>query len=350
MLTRDNVVAEQTFQYSYTRYILSRYVKTGNVSTVPAINAELEKIETALTQTLSRVGDSPNQLEADIDLNGNRLLNLPAPQDSNDPVRLVDLSNAALKASTSTSVVERTGRGLFNIAHRGWADCFPQNTMLAMSSALRRGADALECDLQVTSDGRVVVYHDDSLDTLTNGSGTIATNTLAQVQSATIDETAGTVFSETRIPLFTEFLKYAASNDVDIFPEIKKYRTQADIELMVADIAAYGMESRTVLASFSLGDIQAARGYSANVGVGFLGSSTSQATYEAAVDAVAALGGRGMIIWDNVALVTEPSIITYAFSKGVEVAAYTVDNNTRAKELLRLGVNNIITDIPLETR
>lgn len=329
---------------------MARYTPTGNVVTVPAINAELEKISEAIEDTLSRKGGGTNQVETDIDLNGNRLLNLPAPQNSNDPVRLKDLSAATLSSTVSSSVVERTGRGLYNIAHRGWADCYPQNTMLAMSSALRRGADALECDLQITSDGRVVVYHDDSLDTLTDGTGSVATNTLAQVQGATIDETAGTVFSETRIPLFTEFLKYAASNDVDIYPEIKKYRTQADIELMVADIAAYGMESRAVIASFSLSDVQAARGYSADIGVGFLGNGTNQAFYEAAVDAVAALGGRGMIIWDNVALVTEPSIIPYAFSKGVEVAAYTVDNNTRAKELVRLGVNNIITDIPLETR
>lgn len=326
---------------------MTRYVKQGDVSTVGAINSELEKIENAFKDTVSRSGEVPNQLEGTLDVNGQRIINVPAPQSSTDLARLQDVSLAVSNLTLSTKTMERTGRGLNLVAHRGWRDCYPQNTMMAFSSALRRGADALEFDCQVTSDGVVVVYHDDSLDSLTNGSGTIATNTLASVQGATIDETAGTIFSETRIPTFSELLKYAASNDVDIWPEVKKYRTQDDIALMVAEVVAANMQDRCVMASFNLGDVQRIRQEDSNIGVAFLGASTSQGFYEAAVDAVAALGGRGYIIWDNVALRTEPNIIAYALANGVEVAAYTVDNNTTAKELMRLGVRDIITDIPL---
>lgn len=318
-----------------------------NVSTVGAINAELEKIEQALKGKLTKSGDA---VLGDVDLNGQRLINVPAPQSATDVARLQDLAAFTQSLTVSSKTVERTGRGIDIAAHRGWRDCYPQNTMLAFSSALRRGATSLECDVQITSDGSAVVYHDDSLDTLTNGTGTVANNTLASVQSALIDETAGTVLSETRIPTFSEFLRYTSRNDVDIWPEVKKYRTQNDISIMVAEVVSFGMEDRCVMASFSLSDVQRIRQENSNIGVGFLGASTSQAFYEAAVDAVAALGGRGYIIWDNVALLTEPSIITYAFSKGVDVAAYTVDNNTTAKALIGLGVRNIITDIPLVIR
>src|SRR3954470_6403983 len=69
-----------------------------------------------------------------------------------------------------------------NIAHQGGEDEFPSNTMYAFRSALKAGADMLELDVGVTKDGQVVVMHDTTLDRTTNGTGTIASHTLAQVQ------------------------------------------------------------------------------------------------------------------------------------------------------------------------
>jgi glycerophosphoryl diester phosphodiesterase len=69
-----------------------------------------------------------------------------------------------------------------NIAHQGGEDEFPSNTMYAFRRALAVGADMLELDVGVTKDGQVVVMHDTTLDRTTNGRGTIASHTLAQVR------------------------------------------------------------------------------------------------------------------------------------------------------------------------
>jgi glycerophosphoryl diester phosphodiesterase len=69
-----------------------------------------------------------------------------------------------------------------NIAHQGGEDEFPSNTMYAFRSALKAGADMLELDVGVTKDDQVVVMHDTTLDRTTNGTGTIASHTLAQVE------------------------------------------------------------------------------------------------------------------------------------------------------------------------
>jgi glycerophosphoryl diester phosphodiesterase len=69
-----------------------------------------------------------------------------------------------------------------NIAHQGGEDEFPSNTMYAFERSLKAGADMLELDVGVTEDGQVVVMHDTTLDRTTNGTGTIASHTLAQVQ------------------------------------------------------------------------------------------------------------------------------------------------------------------------
>ncbi len=70
----------------------------------------------------------------------------------------------------------------WNIAHLVGEDEFPSNTLYAFRKALAAGADMLELDIGVTKDGQVVVMHDTTVDRITNGHGTIASKTLAQIQ------------------------------------------------------------------------------------------------------------------------------------------------------------------------
>lgn len=70
---------------------MARYTKQ-TVGTVPAINTELTNIQTAINDTLSRKGDSPNQMEALLDMNSNRIINLPEPVSGHEPLRLQDVA------------------------------------------------------------------------------------------------------------------------------------------------------------------------------------------------------------------------------------------------------------------
>ncbi len=91
------------------------------------------------------------------------------------------LAFAATPALGATANPWRHTRPL-NIAHQGGEDEFPSNTMYAFKRALKGGADMLELDIGVTKDGQVVVRHDTTLDRTTNGTGTIASHTLAQIR------------------------------------------------------------------------------------------------------------------------------------------------------------------------
>jgi glycerophosphoryl diester phosphodiesterase len=71
---------------------------------------------------------------------------------------------------------------VLNIAHQGGEDEFPSNTIYAFKRAVRAGADMLELDIGVTKDGHVVVMHDTTVDRTTDGSGTIASKTLAEMR------------------------------------------------------------------------------------------------------------------------------------------------------------------------
>ncbi len=62
-------------------------------SNVTVINANSDLVSDAIENTLSRDGTSPNEMEANLDMNSHRILNLPAPVDDTEPIRLIDLEN-----------------------------------------------------------------------------------------------------------------------------------------------------------------------------------------------------------------------------------------------------------------
>ncbi len=84
---------------------------------------------------------------------------------------------------------------MLNIAHRGWSKRFPDNTLEAFEAAMELGVDGIECDVQETSDGRFVVYHEPTLQ-----GAEVGRLSLEQVQDAKLE-------GEYRIPTLEETLE-----------------------------------------------------------------------------------------------------------------------------------------------
>ena len=101
------------------------------------------------------------------------------------------------------------------VAHRGYHDRDAgriENTLPAAEAAIARGF-AIECDVQLTRDDVAIVFHDDTLDRLTEASGPVASRTLAELKAValrgtdahipTLDELLAMIAG--RVPLFVEF-------------------------------------------------------------------------------------------------------------------------------------------------
>lgn len=72
----------------------------AQASAIQTLNENSTATETALENTLSRDGTSPNQMEANLDLNDNRIINLAAPINGSDAARLSDIASALSVDST----------------------------------------------------------------------------------------------------------------------------------------------------------------------------------------------------------------------------------------------------------
>lgn len=76
----------------------------SEVNSLGALNAELEKIETALDSKVSTEASGPRVMHADLDMNSNDILNLPAPSAPTSPVRLQDIPNLVDQATGANYV------------------------------------------------------------------------------------------------------------------------------------------------------------------------------------------------------------------------------------------------------
>lgn len=70
-----------------------------------------------------------------------------------------------------------------NIAHRGGRKLAPEHTLVAYQNGLDVGADILELDVHATSDGVLVLMHDDTVDRTTDGTGAITELTFAELRN-----------------------------------------------------------------------------------------------------------------------------------------------------------------------
>ncbi len=98
--------------------------------------------------------------------------------------------------------------------HRGNPAEHPENTMRSFRSAIAAGCDLIECDVHLSSDGRLVVIHDHTLDRTTNGSGLVRDFTAADLRK--LDAGDGE-----KIPLLQEVVELAIGK-VGLVIELKQ--------------------------------------------------------------------------------------------------------------------------------
>jgi glycerophosphoryl diester phosphodiesterase len=133
-------------------------------------------------------------------------------------------------------------------AHRGIGDSatIPENTIPAFEYAAEHGADIVEFDVQLSSDGEMVVLHDETLDRTTDCTGYVKDRTLAYI-NACDTEPAGS-----HPPSFREALTYLKGTDLRMRAELKGTWTSSQVQEFVDEVTLQGLTSRTIVASYSI--------------------------------------------------------------------------------------------------
>lgn len=231
--------------------------------------------------------------------------------------------------------------GPIPFAHRGGAGAWPENTLPAFENAVRLGFRYVETDVHVTSDGRLVAFHDEHLDRVTDGQGAIHDLPWREVSRALVNE-------QEPIPLLEDILGTWPDLRVNIDP-----KHDGAVDALVEVIRRTGAVDRVCIGSFSDNRLRQARealGPRLCQSLGSRGVARLRATsYGFPSGRFHAKCVQVPPIVRNRALVDE-RFVRRAHRLGLAVHVWTIDDPVEMNRLLDLGVDGIMTDHPAVLR
>jgi glycerophosphoryl diester phosphodiesterase len=251
-------------------------------------------------------------------------------------------------------------RDVVVVAHRGMAAGFPENTLAAYRNSVALGLSAIEIDLRATADGHVVVIHDDTVDRTTNGAGRVDQMTLAEIKSLDAGSHVDRKFADLRIPTYQEVLEALGGSGVQLVLDIKG-DDALDNERVVRITERYGAIDDVIVGPRSVTGLQRFRRLNPNLRtLGLVPGPESEPPDPDTIEEFAFAGADLIRLWPSWIFADRgpnagSKLISrlHSLGKPVWTTADTLyrdidPDNPREdlRELVRLGVDGIITDLP----
>jgi glycerophosphoryl diester phosphodiesterase len=239
-------------------------------------------------------------------------------------------------------------------AHRGGASLAPENTIAAFDAGLRAGADGLELDVHLSSDGVPVVIHDPSLDRTTNATGMVAARTAREL--AQLD--AGAWFPSPQAATFPfRGLGIGVPSLADVLARYPATPTIIEMKVDTEDcgrrvaavVRVAGAADRVCLAGFGVRSARGARAALREAATSACHTEVRWALYRSWVGwAWRPRGYGGFQVPERAGRlrVVSPRFVACAHRCGLAVQVWTVDDGDDMARLLEWGVDGLISNRP----
>lgn len=224
---------------------------------------------------------------------------------------------------------------MINYAHRGASEYAPENTISSFYLGLIQGANGIETDVQITKDRQLVLFHDDTLDRVTNACGKISDYTLEQLKKIKVYGNSGRQFYD-RIPTLDEFLQRFSGYDISFAIELKF----GGYEKQVIDLCIkHNIVHKTTVTGFSFDCIKNVKAIDKNISVGWLIKNPTQQDIQALLD----IGGEEMA--PQASCIT-PELVNSLRAKGLRVRAWGVRDIATMKKMCEMKVDGMTVNFP----
>jgi len=207
------------------------------------------------------------------------------------------------------------------IGHRGARALAAENTLEGIKAAARCRADAVEVDVRLSSDGVLVLMHDETVDRTSNGSG--------KVEDLSFEDLKALQVGGQKILTLDEALAATEELGMELVVEMK----EEGLEDLVAGVLK---GSKSMVTSFYHSSLREIKELS-DLRTGIIISSLPIKPIDLAVWA-----GANAIFPSKVS----PRLFKEAHRCGLEVFPWTVNTKEEASWLLRLGADGLVTDDP----
>ncbi|MCS6906304.1 MAG: glycerophosphodiester phosphodiesterase family protein [Anaerolineales bacterium] len=246
-------------------------------------------------------------------------------------------------------MIDKTQNRLYTLkrpvifAHRGASAYAPENTLAAFELAIKQNTPAVELDVMLTKDQKVVVFHDLSIERVTGIKGNIRQMTLAEVKKLDVGSYFDSAFEGERIPTLEEVFDFIRDKLL-INIELKNYLTPFDPlpELVASLVEKWQLQASVFFSSFNPIALIRIKRQLPQVPIALLAPEGKLGW-----PARSRLGElcRYQAIHPHYSDVNAKFIALH-HRKGHLINAYTVNNVSTMRLLFDLGVDGVFTDDP----
>lgn len=229
------------------------------------------------------------------------------------------------------------------LAHRCGGALAPENTLAGLDAAAALGCGGVEFDVMLSGSGSPVLIHDETLDRTTDGWGCVAETSDERLRKLDAGRWFAERFGGERIPTLKEAAGRCIALGLSVNLEIKPSHGADDVTGRVAASAASALWANAsappLLSSFSVDALSAAAKAAPGLQRGVLVERIPADWLERcrSVGAIALHADARYLSREAVARVR---------GSGLRVAAYTVNDPDRARDLFAWGLDCVITDRP----
>lgn len=230
------------------------------------------------------------------------------------------------------------------ISHRTTAGLAPENTLAGIVKARALGCAWVEVDVKLTADGVAVLFHDETLERTTNGTGAVAETPIAAIRSLDAGGWFSSDFSSEQVPTLIGALDLAQDLGLGMNVEIKPCPgREAETAYAVLDILADWNAERLLISSFDVSALGLAHDLVDDIPRALLSRKWNEKLISTALalDCEALHILEGELNRNNIAALKEA---------GLGVRAFTVNDPARAASLFGLGVDTVFSDFPDRVR
>lgn len=216
----------------------------------------------------------------------------------------------------------------------------PENTLAGIESAIKLGADAIEIDVHTTSDGVVVLLHDDTVDRTTDGTGDIREMTLESARR--LDAGArqfAPKFAGARIPTLAEVIALTKGK-VLLQIEVKQAQIEEQVAQAVRDANAIG-DCETH--SFGAGIVKAMRAVEPRMASVLLTDGRRVADWADFFGFALSLNAQGVSVYYDFAT---PENVRAGQLRGLTFMTWTVDDEADMARMAVNGADSICSNFP----
>lgn len=228
-----------------------------------------------------------------------------------------------------------------NFAHRGASAYCPENTFAAFEKAIELGATGIETDIQMTSDGHLVLIHDESVNRTTNGKGWVKNFTLYDLKKLDAGKWFHPSYAGEKIPTLEELILWAKHHQIWLNLELKNGTIpyQGMEEKVIHCIRTYRMDDQVIISSFNHQSLVRCKEILPIITTGLLFGEVLTNLWNYTVNL------KINTLHPNKSLVSE-SFVKLAHAYGLRVFPWTVNKKAAIKRILGQGADGLITDYP----